>query len=218
MREYKFRGKIIDHRTRFIKTLGYKVGDWIYGENISTEHDDIDKDKIHVFICGIRVDPDTVGQYTGIKDIEGNLVYEDDILVNREDNEKVYGEVFWSKEDAKFLIQFKNKNDKYKEDIYIARYCTVVDNIWDNEKIYVYTEKEEDINKMTKGMDLSEIDQNYETYSNLRDLLDDANNAGEFVLKQQYFDTFYVAEIDQSKNKLVGINKYKVSVKIEKVE
>nr|DAV52503.1 MAG TPA: hypothetical protein [Caudoviricetes sp.] len=79
-------------------------------------------------------------------------------------------------------------------------------------------EKEEDINKMTKGMDLSEIDQKYETYSDLRDLLDDANNAGELVLKQQYFDTFYVAEIDQSKNKLVGINKYKISVKIEKVE
>lgn len=30
MREYKFRGKIIDHRTRFLKTLGYKVDDWIY--------------------------------------------------------------------------------------------------------------------------------------------------------------------------------------------
>lgn len=86
------------------------------------------------------------------------------------------------------------------------------------DSLYVYTEKEEDINKITKGMDLSEIDQNYETYSDLRDLLDDANNAGELVLKQQYFDTFYVAEIDQSKNKLVGINKYKISVKIEKVE
>lgn len=86
------------------------------------------------------------------------------------------------------------------------------------DSLYVYTEKEEDINKMTKGMDLSEIDQKYETYSDLRDLLDDANNAGELVLKQQYFDTFYVVEIDQSKNKLVGINKYKISVKIEKVE
>ena len=46
MRKYKFRGKIIYRRTRFLKTLGYKVGDWIYGENISVEHDDIEPDKI----------------------------------------------------------------------------------------------------------------------------------------------------------------------------
>lgn len=112
------------------------------------------------------------------------------------------------------------REPKYETLCRIANILKVsIDELLGNiDSLYVYTEKEEDINKMTKGMDLSEIDQNYETYSNLRDLLDDANNAGEFVLKQQYFDTFYVAEIDQSKNKLVGINKYKISVKIEKVE
>lgn len=135
MREYKFRGKIIDHRTRFIKTLGYKVGDWIYGENISTEHDDIDKDKIHVFICGIRVDPDTVGQYTGVKDFKGNPVYEYDVLVDQgldEDMEKDYGTVYWSEECARFLIGF-NLNPEM--DAYDARYYTVVGNVWDNPEL-----------------------------------------------------------------------------------
>lgn len=80
------------------------------------------------------------------------------------------------------------REPKYETLCRIANILKVsIDELLGNiDSLYVYTEKEEDINKMTKGMDLSEIDQNYETYSNLRDLLDDANNAGEFVLKQQY--------------------------------
>ena len=132
MREYKFRGKIIDHRTRFLKTLGYKVGDWIYGENISTEHDDIEPDKIHVFICGIRVDPDTVGQYTGVKDFKGNPVYEGDILINPDSDEdtKAYGDVYWNRESATFLIGFE-----LDESAFNAGYYTVVGNILDNPEL-----------------------------------------------------------------------------------
>lgn len=31
------------------------------------------------------------------------------------------------------------------------------------------------------------------------------------------FEYFYVVEIDQNKNKLIGVNKYKVIIRIEKV-
>lgn len=129
MREYKFRGKIIDHRTRFIKTLGYKVGDWIYGENISTEHDDIEPDKIHVFICGIRVDPDTVGQCIGLEDCDGSKVYEGDIVQDLDD--AVLGVVYWDKDQAGFMFEF---DTCLIEGTY--SYCyPVVGNKWDNPEL-----------------------------------------------------------------------------------
>lgn len=107
MREFKFRGKIIDHRTRFLKTLGYKVGDWIYGENISVEHDDIDPNKIHVFICGIRVYPDTVGQCIGLEDYSDKYkAYEGDIVQDLDDG--TLGIIYWDKKEAGFMIEIEN--------------------------------------------------------------------------------------------------------------
>lgn len=126
MREYKFRGKIIDHRTRFIKTLGYKVGDWIYGENISTEHDDIEPDKIHVFICGIRVDPDTVGQYIGKSDFDED-VYEGDIVQGCDDD---YGYVDYNEEMLRHEINYHS----YCCFLGDISFC-VVGNVWDNPEL-----------------------------------------------------------------------------------
>lgn len=85
-----------------------------------------------------------------------------------------------------------------------------------NKKLYVYTEKQEDINKWHKGVDLTEIYKNYETYSDIKDLLEDAYNSCELIMKKD-FEYFYVVEIDQNKNKLIGVNKYKVIIRIEKV-
>jgi hypothetical protein len=130
MREFKFRGKIIDHRTRFLKTLGYKVGDWIYGENISTEHDDIEPDKIHVFICGIRVDPNTVGQCIGLEDYGGKYkAYEGDIVQDLDD--ATLGLVYWDEEEAGFKISFEH----WIVGIEDISYYQVIGNKWDNPEL-----------------------------------------------------------------------------------
>ena len=73
-----------------------------------------------------------------------------------------------------------------------------------NKKLYVYTERQEDINKWHKGVDLTEIYQNYETYSNIKDLLEDTHNSCEPPMKKD-LEYFFVAEIDQNKNKLVRV-------------
>lgn len=81
------------------------------------------------------VAPETVGQYTGLKDKNGTKIFEGDILEFIDgDNEVSYYEVIYSETDCRWIIK-QNRKEIDDLDYFVKKYMTVVSNIYDNPKL-----------------------------------------------------------------------------------
>ncbi len=131
-REIKFRGKCID------------TGEWVYG--YYAYHKDYGKgrdthriyevyaesDPGAFFTNYHEVDPDTVGQYTGLKDKNGTNVWEGDLLLTPERDIMV---AEW--QDAKIITRcVRPANPRYVNSLTFAYPVSgVIGNIYDNPEL-----------------------------------------------------------------------------------
>lgn len=130
MRTIKFRAKV-KYPAKPIWGRGiFSEGEWVFGEL----HTDTIDPHIH---CGIGkkapVDTETVGQHTGLHDMNGKDIYEGDIV---KCGNFVYQVVYEGKRFASFALHCK-------EDMFLhyfgeameAKDCVVIGNIHDNPEL-----------------------------------------------------------------------------------
>lgn len=138
MRDIKFRGKRIDN------------GEWVYGSLIGSDvivGDIIDFTEEY-FNCEYwwRVKPETVGQYTGLKDNNSKEIYEGDIVRYTFDNPdsvlatenglKVRTDkIFWQEWRASFAIGCELTNNDLFRYVRNGNRVEVIGNIHDNPEL-----------------------------------------------------------------------------------
>jgi uncharacterized phage protein (TIGR01671 family) len=126
MREIRFRGKCIEDCEL--------KGQWLYGHYLKSASHFIavDQGLVDGHFKLYQVDPETVGQYTGLKDRNGREIYEGDIL---RDDEMGLNVVRW--EDGSFWLEmFYEGNQSLME--HLSDYnevCEIIGNIYESHEL-----------------------------------------------------------------------------------
>lgn len=119
MREIKFRGKDV------------LTGKWAYGDLVHnkkiTETDLVDR----TMVGGYEVDPDTVGQFTGIHDREGNEIYEGDIVLQQGYNGRKQPMAIRF-ECGAFIVGYHSGSSTKRTPMLLNSRCVVIGNVFDN--------------------------------------------------------------------------------------
>jgi len=134
MRDIKFRAKDIE--------TGQWLYGWIFGDKAKSI---VEMDKNYPNNYGVEayytsvVEPETVGQYTGLKDKNGKMVFEGDIIECGDG--KVPTLIEWHDESHSFLAYNLKRKEYHRLDKYFLRYIgEIIGNIHENPELMEVTE------------------------------------------------------------------------------
>ena len=120
--------------SREIKFRGYTINYWAYGSYIKV----IENNKIFNIIgyendSYVYVDSESIGQFTGLKDINGIEIYEGEILYNNDRKEHCI--VKFDIEKAMFIVEYLESKDKFPLWESISNLNYSVGNIYENPEL-----------------------------------------------------------------------------------
>ena len=140
MGEYKFRGKPTDNNTTYFEDEEFVYGSLVIDNGkyyiVLGVNDNINRDDYEVYM--VEVIPETVGQYTGLKDKNGKEIYEGDIVYCQTKYGKAKAIIKFI--DGKFVAYWDSKITHPKNGHHIACYdinkrFEVIGNIYDNKEL-----------------------------------------------------------------------------------
>lgn len=124
MREILFKAKRIDNGE-------WVEGCYLDGNNIGIFYDDTEEEdcKVHIF----PVDSNTLCQYTGLTDKNGNKIWENDVVEIPTENG--YFTIEWSNTEARWQMDNEIDNFIVDFDNYWSYEVEVIGNIFDNPEL-----------------------------------------------------------------------------------
>ena len=135
-REIKFRAKRVDKEEfafgDLLTGMGYKKGKFFILPHLSYYPSDC------YSVDGYEVKPETIGQYTGLKDKNGKEIYEGDIIRSFDSNDDaILHYIVW--EEARFVALYKGRYFRSKcflKQDWLDEYDKeVIGNIYDNKNL-----------------------------------------------------------------------------------
>lgn len=108
MREILYRGKAINRDPNKQYRMNLKNGDWVFG--LLSKLDEYGAEMTNeVGVSRIDVDPNSIGQFTGLADKNGNKIFEGDIVMATTFSSKWVGVIIWIDEIASFGVRYRHR-------------------------------------------------------------------------------------------------------------
>ena len=137
MRDILFRAKAINRIPGREYRTKYKNGDWVYGLLEKPRYPEFSELPAEMRntdgVSGIEVDFDTIGQYTGLKDRNGTMIFDGDIIKSTEAEEVAV--VQWFEEHSAFMAYIPIFHDVDYIGEVEPETIEVIGNIYDNPEL-----------------------------------------------------------------------------------